>query len=1231
MRWYPEWTSPVCNWKFCGNRNVTVWEFLQVVLNIADQYVYDKYEINWKNVENWMNNLQPDSYPDQYLTNDEKDMIREYANQWLNWPLPNEESLQPYLKYCMFNLNSCNMQSFWKVGQWYWPVAELNILYDNDIVEFEKIENGQIDWLVEWEYVLQVLYKLFEIIDCDFNYDYDCDKLININDNCPNDYNPSQTDTDWDWIWDVCDDDIDGDWVKNPVWIVDDLWNTVVWKRDKKLDNCPLVKNKNQKDSNKNWVWDACDWQDNNLWMYIKVNKMGNIAPANIEFEAVTQWNIVWDVKWKFSDGTTAVWKKVTHKFEQPWLYIVQTFAQWNMNNAIASTTVLVWKWLTDNWAVQIRANPSRNLATQISFDLDTKWIFDKFERTFGDGTKVEKRDSSSISKIYTTEWSYLVTVKWYKNSEIVAVASLIIGAGKNSFSTIMNIGELNPNIWDNVMLSTNIDGIKQSDIKNIARNFWDWNEKRTKTLNTQYNFSTVWKHVIAQTINFMDWSNVQNFLTIYVRDKNIESSYAIQEAVDDLVWSVGFAKNFTDTKIWALPNILITLNKYKEWSVKKSYDGLNLWPKYNDFKYEMWWIYYPKFSVFVNECIDLETISTVVATQQDICFEAMSKWNLSQFSCDMDSDWIPDICDEDIDWDWMKNLIGVVTYENEDCSINSGNINKEIFISHRNICSLDNCPIISNVSQLDVNNNWFGDACDDVANDILRNGSNNWNNNLSDNLDSDNDGIIDALDLCVNIPENYNWIQDTDGCPEIWSNNKCSVNNYKYYDYEFWGGTGDWPIWPIIPPCIWFSCISCIWNIWNCYIIPDDPDDPIPTCNGNNCNQCSWDVQNCSSCNWDPTCELCIQNPDACASWSGGVWPYSLVARCEPDNTQHFRYNISWNHFSFIDIFTGSCPCRQCHRYVQDSNGIKSITWDFNVCNNWCLIIPDWPDGPVPPCTWSGCIPCSWDVQNCSSCNWDPSCIECENNAESIWSRSGWVAPYDVTLECDYNTDSPLLYGRSWIMNNSFCFANRIPWSCPCRQCRWLVTDSNWIQSHFNEFLVCNSWCNPTPPDPCDWNPLCDECEQDPESCIDTPWPWPSDVIVQCEPDLSYHWSWINVSRFSLANRIPWDCPCRQCTRTVINSSGTTTSTWNFQVCEPWCDPGWWGWNTWDIPVIPPDINWPDVPIIPAECLQCPCNYADFANALNINDRVKAILRDDTISTIYNQSFPVYIWEFLN
>jgi hypothetical protein len=64
---------------------------------------------------------------------------------------------------------------------------------------------------------LETLFKLNQTISCTFNNDYDCDGLDNMQDSCPNQYNPKQTDTDKDGIGDVCDDDIDGDGIKNPI------------------------------------------------------------------------------------------------------------------------------------------------------------------------------------------------------------------------------------------------------------------------------------------------------------------------------------------------------------------------------------------------------------------------------------------------------------------------------------------------------------------------------------------------------------------------------------------------------------------------------------------------------------------------------------------------------------------------------------------------------------------------------------------------------------------------------------------------------------------------------------------------------------------------------------------------------------------------------------------------------------------------------------------------------
>ena len=70
--------------------------------------------------------------------------------------------------------------------------------------------------------------------------DDDGDGITNSSDNCPLMSNPDQLDTDGDGIGDVCDDDLDGDGLTNS------------------KDNCPLVSNPDQSDSLDNGVGDAC-------------------------------------------------------------------------------------------------------------------------------------------------------------------------------------------------------------------------------------------------------------------------------------------------------------------------------------------------------------------------------------------------------------------------------------------------------------------------------------------------------------------------------------------------------------------------------------------------------------------------------------------------------------------------------------------------------------------------------------------------------------------------------------------------------------------------------------------------------------------------------------------------------------------------------------------------------------------------------------------------------------
>ena len=128
------------------------------------------------------------------------------------------------------------------------------------------------------------------------------------------------------------------------------------------------------------------------------------------------------------------------------------------------------------------------------------------------------------------------------------------------------------------------------------------------------------------------------------------------------------------------MPEIALITNKYWDLNSSRHTDWLRGHQIF-EHKYIKEWIYFPKNTVFLNWNISLDNTSTIAVTKNVVCMNAKLNGTLNQFKCDMDGDWIPDICDDDIDGDGLPNLIWLIDFELEDCSITSKNINKEVLL----------------------------------------------------------------------------------------------------------------------------------------------------------------------------------------------------------------------------------------------------------------------------------------------------------------------------------------------------------------------------------------------------------------------------------------------------------------------------------------------------------------------------------------------------------------------
>jgi len=1193
MKGYPD-TSPICKGEFCGTRNVTNAEFLQVVMNMISKYIYSVYSLNWIEAKAWIKKLDTNSY--QYKTFSSTDIatINEKAKICKNQActLENTNQFNIYLKYCMFNLKSCGMVPFDKIKEGYWPVTELNVLSKQQIVSIDEAATYNVNEMIAGKLLIKIFSNMSSLIGCSFNNDYDCDGLTNSEDSCPNTYNPNQTDTDKDGIGDVCDDDIDGDWSKNPIGIVDDNWRIVVWLWDKAMDNCLFVVNKDQKKTSQSAsIGDACNTEEN-ISLGIQIISTNWGIPQTVEFWAVYGSSFS-EYSWDFGDGSFAKWEKVSHGYTKAGLYPVRLLAKtaWG-KQSLAKTTIVVWSLSSDEKALQpILKNVRIEKNTSVDLNLSAIGKFDSFEWSFSDNTTAQTK-TASIKKLFRTEWSIQVSVKALSNNKISSVSSFTLGIW-NAKWAVLKSSVLNPDKWNSVSFSTTVAWFLPRDVRSVERDFGDGNTIQTQELSINHIYKISWQKAVIQTISLADGSKLKTILTLYVVRPYMFNSYSLQ-FLPNMKGTTAKALSFETAIRGSFGTPIFFKNNYGD-SQSQIFSTKNIRsPISSQHSYINADVYYPQTTLLLDACTNLSAQATIDIQWGDICLEAKLNGTLNKLWCDMDKDGIPDMCDTDIDGDGKPNLLGIITdpsqcnYTAQIGSSGIGRLTKDDWINYDTlkkhfqwVCSLDNDPFESN-DQSDNNNNNIGDSLDaSIAGASL-----GWNSATLDSfLDSDNDGIPDSQDICPLLAESYNGIQDTDGCPEIGIEINCENSRLSIVDgNQYSCGNG------IVEPGE--NCSNCPADVWVCS----------PNCNngkidpGETCQTCPADVWSCTSkCGdwvrqeWE-TCLNCpadagscnpncgngkVDQGEDCITCPADVWS------CSPNcgNKKIDSGETCLNCPTDVGICSPNCG----NGKIDHTEDCITCPADVGVCSLNCK------NGKID--SDETCLNCPADVWACISPNCGNGKVDpgenCLNCPADVWScgpncKNGKVDPSENCQNCP--TDI-------WICIVPNCGNGKVDQGEDCQNCPtdvWIciVPDpncGNGVQEVGETCLNCPTdakYCDPNCANgKVDPNETCQNCPVDVQACFSQC----GNGIVeqalgeQCDNGLTNNWR---------------DGKCGlHCT--LANSCGNGVQ------------------DVWeDCFSCPQDSKWCLV-IVTKECLQCPCPFADFSAWLTNGDKLKAVLWD--------------------